>query len=112
MRNGPHAQDTTKASRMSSEVLACCGIAIAKKWNTTSVVWDFLRLHANPDGSVVRGEANYAVCRLCGKSILAKRGNTTNLLTHLRDCHPVLHAEASPKVSKSAAAASSANENS
>ena len=83
-----------------------------KKRNTTSVVWDYFGLRANPDGSVVRGEANYPVCRSCGKSVLVKGGNTTNLLTHLRDRHPDLYAEASPKVAKkSATAASSANEN-
>ena len=83
-----------------------------KKRNTTSVVWDYFGLRANPDGSVVRGEANYPVCRLRGKSVPAKGGNTTNLLTHLRDRHPDLYAEASPKVAKkSATAASSANEN-
>ena len=57
-------------------------------------------------------EANYPVCRSCGKSLPAKGGNTTNLLTYLRDCHPDLYAEASPKVAKkSATAASSANIN-
>ena len=52
------------------------------------------------------------MCRSCGKSVPAKGGNTTNLLTHLRDHHPDLYPEASLKVAKkSATAASSANEN-
>ena len=111
MRSGPHARDTTMASSTRSEVLVHCGISVVKKRNTTSVVWDYFGLRANPDGSVVRGEANYPVCRSCGKSIPAKGGNTTNLLTHLRDRHHDLYAEASPKVAKkSATAASSANE--
>ena len=70
------------ASSMRSEVLVRCGISVVKKRNTTSIVWDCFGLWANPDGSVVRGEANYPTCRSCGKSIPAKGGNTTNLLTH------------------------------
>ena len=48
------------ASSMRSEVLVHCGISVVKKRNTTSVVWDYFGLRANPDGSVVRGEANYS----------------------------------------------------
>ena len=95
-----------------SEVLVRCGISVVKKRNTTSVVWDYFGLRANPDGSVVQGEANYPMCRSRVKSVPAKGGNTTNLLTHLRDHHPDLYAEASMKVAKkSATTASSANEN-
>ena len=100
------------ASSTRSEVLVHCSISVVKKQNTASVVWDYFGLRANPDGSVVRGEANYPACRPCGKSVPAKGGNTTNLLTHLRDHHPDLYAEASLKVAKkSATATSSANEN-
>ena len=100
------------ASSTRSEVLVRCGISVVKKRNTTSVVWNYFGLRANPDGSVVRGEANYPVCRSCGKSVPAKGGNTTNLLTQLMDRYPDLYAKASPKVAKkSATAASSANEN-
>ena len=97
------------ASSTRSEVLVHCGISVVKKRNKTSVVFG---LRANPDGSAVRGEANYPVCTSCGKSIPTKGGNTTNLLTHLRYRHPDLYAEPSPKVAKkSATAASSANKN-
>ena len=71
------------ASSMRSEVLVCCGISVVKKRNTTSIVWDYFGLRANPDGSVVRGEANYPMCRPCGMSVPAKEGTTTNLFTHL-----------------------------
>ena len=60
------------ASSTRSEVLVRCGISVVKKRNTTSIVWDYYELRANPDGSVVRGEANYPVCRSCGKSVAAK----------------------------------------
>ena len=56
MHSGPHAQGTTMASSTRSEVLVCCGISVVKKWNTTSVVWDYFGLWTNPDGSIVRGE--------------------------------------------------------
>ena len=70
------------ASSTRSEVLVRCGISVVKKRNTTSVVWDCFGLQADPDGSVVQGKVNYPVCRSCGKSVPAKGGNTTNLLTH------------------------------
>ena len=94
-------------TRTRSEVLVRCGISVVKKWNTTSVVWDYFGLQANPNGRVVRGEANYAVCRSCG--VFWRKEATPR--THLRDHHPDLYAKASPKVAKSATAASSANEN-
>ena len=53
MHSGSHARGTTMASSKRSEVLVRCGISIVKKWNTTSVVWDYFGLRANPDGSVV-----------------------------------------------------------
>lgn len=82
-----------------------------KEAEYNSIVWDYFGLRAISDGSVVRSEANYLVCRLCGKSVPTKEGNTTNLLTHLRGRHPDLYSEASLKViKKSVAAASSANE--
>ena len=62
------------ASSTRSEVLVRCGISVVKKRNTTSVVWNYFGLRANPDGSVVRGEANYPVCRSCGNSVPVKGG--------------------------------------
>ena len=47
----------------------------------------------------VRGEtASFPLCRTCGKKISAKGGNTTNLLAHLRDNHPILYVQAERKV--------------
>jgi len=45
-------------------------------------------------------EEQKPVCRFCGKAVLAKGGNTTNLLTHLRDHHPQLHVEATRVLSR------------
>ena len=32
-----------------------------------------------------------AICRLCSQSQSAKNGNTSNLLSHLRTSHPLVH---------------------
>ena len=63
-------------------------------------MWEYLGLKAGSDGRVVSIESQVPVCRLCGKSVPAKGGNTTNLLTHQRDHHPDVYAEASPKIAK------------
>ena len=69
------------ASSTRSEVLVRCGISVVKKRNTTSVVWDYFGLRANRDGSVVRGKANYPVCRSCGKrESSAEQITTTHVL--------------------------------
>ena len=67
---------------------------LTRKKNAKSVVWDYFGIHVGEDGLPVPGEEQKAVCRSCGKAVLAKGGNTTNLLTHLRDHHPQLHVEA------------------
>ena len=72
-----HKARHAMASSTRSEVLVCCGISVVKKRNTTSVVRDYFGLRANPDGSVVRGKANYLMCRSCGNSVPAKGGNIT-----------------------------------
>ena len=93
-------------SMSSSSVVVCCGIPF-KKRNTYSVVWDYFGLKANQDGTLVLSETHSPVCRLCGRSIPAKGGNTTNLLTHLRECHPDVYADVQPKVAKRGAASTS-----
>ena len=94
-------------STSSSSVVVCCGIPLVKKRNTSSVVWDYFGLKANQDGMLVLSETHSPVCRLCGRSIPAKGGNTTNLLTHLRECHPDVYADVQPKVAKGGAASTS-----
>ena len=91
---------TVLTSSRSSGVV-CCGIPLAKKRNTSSVVWDYFGLKAHPDGTLMSLETHLPVCRLCWRCIPAKGGNTTN---PLRDCHPDVYAEAHPKVAKKGAA--------
>ena len=68
-----------------------------KKRITTSVIWDYFKLKVHPEGSVISAEATFPVCHSSGKSVLAKGGNTTNLLSHLREHHPGLYSELYPK---------------
>ena len=78
------------------------GANLARKKHAKSVVWDYFGIRVGEDGLPVPGEDGLPVpgeeqkpvCRSCGKVVLAKGGNTTNLLTHLRDHHPQLHVEA------------------
>ena len=85
---------------LAHQMWLCFGILVVKKRNTTSVVWDYFRLKAHSDGGLVSSEAHLPVCRSCRKSVPAKGCNTTNLLAHLRDRHPDLHAEAHPRITK------------
>ena len=44
---------------------------------------------ADETGVPVHAELDKPICRLCKKTVPAKRSNTTNLFTHLEDHHPV-----------------------
>ena len=81
------------------------GPNLARKKHAKSVVWDYFGIRVGEDGLPVPGEEQKPVCRSCGKVVLAKGGNTTNLLTHLRDHHPQLHVEATRALSKNPAVA-------
>ena len=81
------------------------GANLARKKHAKSVVWDYFGIRVGEDGLPVPGEEQKPVCRSCGKVVLAKGGNTTNLLTHLRDHHPQLHAEATQAFSRNPAVA-------
>ncbi len=71
-----------------------------KKPNTKSIVWNYFGLQVDEDGKILPQEEDKPVCRACKKAVPAKGGNTTNLLTHLRDHHPELYAEATPSSSR------------
>ena len=81
------------------------GANLTRKKHAKSVVWDYFGIHVGEDGLPVPGEEKKPVCRSCGKVVLAKGGNTTNLLTHLRDHHPQLRVEATQALSKNLAVA-------
>ena len=57
---------------------------VAKK-GTTLHVWTFFGL------SKEEKDSDKAICRLCQKSVLAHGGNTSNLVSHLKNHHPKEH---------------------
>ena len=58
---------------------------LVAKEGTTSHVWTFFGLNKEEGGS------DKAICRLCRKSVLARGGNTSNLVSHLKNHHPKEH---------------------
>ena len=73
------------------------GLFVAPKKNTKSSAWLHFSLLATEDGRVIENEQDRPVCRACGKRVLAKASNTTNLFQHLREHHPMIYAELAPK---------------
>ncbi|XP_063075257.1 histone H3.v1 isoform X2 [Engraulis encrasicolus] len=53
-----------------------------------SEVWEFFGYRKDATGRLV--EDRHPICKTCGRRIAAKGGNTTNLMSHLRDRHPEL----------------------
>ena len=73
------------------------GLFVVPKKNTKSNAWLHFSLLATEDGKVIDNEQDRPVCRVCGKRVLAKSSNTTNLFQHLREHHPLVYAELGPK---------------
>ena len=63
------------------------------KPHTTSKVWVHFGLKGNKDGLPDTAEIEKPICRLCHKTVSAKRSNTTNLVAHLQDNHPEIYEE-------------------
>ena len=64
---------------------------LVSKSGTKSIIWDYLGLELGADGKPV--DDGSAICRSYRKRVLAKHGNTSNLLAHLRTNHPALHTQ-------------------
>ena len=84
------------------------GMFLVRKKNTKGSVWQNFGLMAKEDGRVIEKEQIMPICRTCGKGVLAKGSNTTNLFQHLREHHPQIYADLAPSSSK--AKLSSGNE--
>ena len=76
------------------------GEPLVKKPNSKSIVWNYFGLKADEYNVPLPSEEERLFCRSCKWAVAAKSGNTSNLLTHLRDHHPDLYAEAVPQCSK------------
>ena len=70
--------------------MASAGELVSKK-NTKLAVWKHFGFKANDEGKPK--DEDTAICRHCQKTVVAKGGNTSNLLTHLRNHHPMKHAD-------------------
>ena len=67
--------------------------SLVSKKKVVSPVWDHFGLQADSEGKVIEEEAEVAVCRKCHNHVLARGGNTSNLISHLRVHHPMLHSQ-------------------
>ena len=65
------------------------------------MVWNYFGLESNENDVPIKEKEDKTVCRACNKTVLAKGGNISNMLTHLHDHHPELYAEAQPMCSQS-----------
>ena len=66
------------------------GLFVVLNKNTKSNTWLHFALLATKDGKAIEDKP---ICKVCGKSVLAKASNTTNFFQHLREHHPVVYAE-------------------
>ena len=71
------------------------GIRLFRKHGTKSVVWEYFRAEVDEGGRIHEETVSLPLCRTFGKKFSAKGSNTTNLLAHLRDNHPILRTYAS-----------------
>ena len=58
---------------------------------TKTKFWAYFGHYKNAQGQLV--EDGSPICRSCKRKVVAKGGNTSNLLSHLRDHHPELLSE-------------------
>lgn len=68
------------------------GSSLVSKPGTKSVVWEYFGVWSE-NGKIV--DDGTAVCRSCRRNVVAKNGNTSNLLSHLRTRHSKLYSEVS-----------------
>ena len=70
---------------------------LVKKSGTKSVVWDFFGLEQGRDGKPI--DDGSVICRSCRPRVIARSGNTSNLLAHLKANHPKIYSEAKESMS-------------
>ena len=74
------------------------GMFLVKKRNMKSAVWQNFGLMATEDGKINEKEQDKPMCRSCGKGVLAKESNTTNLFQHLCEHHPLTYVTRHEKI--------------
>ncbi len=68
------------------------GQQLTEKCGTKSAVWKYFGLIADDSGG--GSQQDNPVCRICGVQVRAATGNTSNLLSHLKNKHPKVHSKA------------------
>ena len=69
-------------------------ILLVKKHNANSVVWNYFGLDAKEGGVPKPDKENKPVCHTCKRSVPAKGGNTSNLMSHHKEHHAELYVKA------------------
>ena len=65
--------------------------SLVTKPGIKSIVWDYFGLRKDPEGKPI--DDGRVVCRSCLPLVVAKHGNTCNLVTHLWVNHSRIHSE-------------------
>ena len=74
--------------------VSSCKVEMAellRKAGVKSLVWDYFGVKKSTSGGIVNNGT--ATCRECKQSVVAKHGNTSNLLSHLRNHHSKTYRE-------------------
>ena len=58
---------------------------LVAKPGTKALVWEYFGLEQDESGKII--DEAHVVCRVCQRKVLARNGNTSNLLSHLRANH-------------------------
>jgi hypothetical protein len=70
-------------------------VKLVRKKNTKSIIWNYFGIpEQNTESSETNAKDPPTFCLTCKTQVANKGGNTSNLFTHLKQKHPVLHAEA------------------
>ena len=64
---------------------------LVPKIGTKSVVWEYFGLERGVEGRPI--DDGSVVCRSCRRRVLARNGNTSNLLAYLKANHAKIHSE-------------------
>ena len=72
---------------------------LVKPKGTKSAVWSYFGFVKDSEGKQTSKDA--AICLMCKKKVIAKGGNTSNLLSHVKIYHPLEHVKLKKSVDAS-----------
>ena len=62
---------------------------VSKPGAKKSSVWEYFGFEADDEGKPVNEDR--PICKKCSRTVATKSGNTSNLLSHLRNAHPEVY---------------------